>query len=416
MPPILSTAELTAKSQYPPQRERARIDEMERYARFDADILDSLIPGESLRIKPQLYSFISEFWRDQIMDSPPTISYEGGGRQDDIIGEMYDALMSASEVVVYDMVRFGMGCYHNIIPLQPLALDPRGWFPIRSAKDLNVGTTDIVAYGYSTDTQNLANNRISITVLDNATGRATERDYHFEGLTVGAAASEVTERLVGTPAVIPVRHGHGFYGKSLFKGISTYVTDIIRRESGLSEALDRHINPHLAIPEGALQVDDTGQVQLSEDGMAIPVPEGAQLPGYITWDPSYTAQHESITRAMERILMKAAIAPVLVDPTKAAGSIASGVAIRRLALPTVKKIRQIRNRLTDAIKDTIVGNAALYGAAGGEIVEMDRDSIRVVWGPELATSVFDEADSVSAIVGAEVLSPERAAEIIESGE
>ena len=155
--------------------------------------------------------------------------------------------------------------------------------------------------------------RMNITVYEN--GRGLRILHKFSGQTIGLpiAGSEV-DLPAGMPAVVSVTEGEGFYGTSDFEDIWRYVAEMHRRETGLSVALDRNVNPHLAVPEGVMQQDAEGRYVLSSDGNVIPVPEGASPPAYVTWNPSFEAAQEAIRRARSRILQFTSVAPARRSP------------------------------------------------------------------------------------------------------
>ena len=244
---------------------------------------------------------------------------------------------------------------------------------------------------------------MSITVYDGK-GGATKTNHRFNATTIGELVGQPQRIAAGAPAIIPVVHGEGYYGTSDFDDIEEYVAELHRRESAISEALDKHVNPHLAVPEGVMQVDAAGNIVIQRDGMVIPVPEGQQhMPEYIQWDARYEAQHAGIQRAEARILQFTSIAPVLVDQERSQGRIPSGAALRRLAIPTVNRVRDLRTSLTEAMKDVIVGQVELVAREGAERLALDRDLISVRWPPELSSGTTDEADAIAVLVEAGIL-------------
>ena len=119
-------------------------------------------------------------------------------------------------------------------------------------------------------------------------GETVEQRYKLSSLTIDDLL--VTRVMPGVPGLItPIRSREGFYGTSDFEDIAEYVAELHRRESGISEALDRHVNPHLAVPEGSLQANPDGSVTLSADGMVIPIPDGGEHPAYVTCCLLYTS-------------------------------------------------------------------------------------------------------------------------------
>ena len=316
-------------------------------------------------------------------------------------------LIQSVREVVGQMVTYGIGCFSNTKPLMPEVVDPRYWFPIREAFDQNMGDTDVVAYPFAVETPYVPD-RIRIQVIQ--PGLITDRFHQMDGLTIGNLLLETETEMPDMQVITPVRLSEGFYGTSMFVDLADYVYELFRRESAVSSALDRHVNPHLAIPESAVQVDENGNITIDLNGMVIPVPDDAELPQYITWDPSFRAQNDAIERAESRILESAAIAPVLVHKQDQL-HIPSGAALRRLSVATVNRIRIIRESLTEAMKDVIVAQATLYSASS-EAITMDRDGIVIQWPPELSAGFIDEADAIATLVGSGALSQEAAIQLV----
>ena len=66
-------------------------------------------------------------------------------------------------------------------------------------------------------------------------------------------------------------------GVSDFEDISDYIEELHRRESIVSEALDRHVSPRLAVPEGVRRTDAAGNVTLSSEGEASRFPRAVKF-------------------------------------------------------------------------------------------------------------------------------------------
>jgi len=443
--PLIKETEIGQGLQFPPERDRRRVNIMERYARYSdrryQGLVGNVIEGEHNRLQPNVFRFIMEFWQDTIMADAPVIDYAGSDRQNEFLAALRPSLIEASRLVVGDLIRYGCGVYLNKEPLAVQVVDPRYWYPVRVPYDEGEGDVDVIAYPYAVGDIPSTNSRTAqrsfeatgaspapgapITQLGQAghfpdhlavtvyrPGRGVRTLYHLNALTIGAPAADPMTIAAGAPAVVAVREGDGFYGVSDFADIEEYVAELHQRETRVSHALDRHTNPHLAVPEGVMQTDEQGRIVVNDEGMAIPVPEGAVAPSYVIWDPSFDAQKDSMERAFERILHASKIAPVLVNAQRGFGQIPSGSALRRLAIPTVNRIRAIREKLTEAIRDVIVGQAALHAAAGREVIDIDPLKVNLQWPAELSSGITDEADAIATLVGAGVLEQERAIELV----
>ena len=412
--PANDFAAFASTRQFPPERERNRIAQFNDWWRWSQRSYVGLDPQtggtpqaqfnvdgrrQVRRLAPNLFRFIMEFWGDAVAVDQPVVEYEGGGRPQDFIDKLTPALMKASRLVVADMVRYGCGVFWSRHALMPEALDPRFWFPIRPADDPYDALGEVVATPWAS-TPNGTLDRLTVYEYPEE-GTATRTVYGLDGLTIGA----VVEGRAGIgmePAgmVVPVRSREGVYGTSDFIDAAEYVAELHRRESSISEALDRHANPHLAVPEGSLVANADGSVTVSQDGMVIPVPEGSELPAYIVWDADFQAQENGIARAEQRILRMSSIAPILATPGEFAlrGGLPSGAALRRLAVISVNRLKAIREELTAAWMRVIPAQAVLYGEQGGERIALDADRIRVEWPPEFST-VDDEIEAGAGLPG-----------------
>ena len=397
--PLANISELSTGSQFPPERERSRYQEMNKHFEFTKRKYLNQANDENAgkrRLQPNIYRFLSEFWKDTVVADAPVFNYEGNPRIEQGLEALAPALVTASERVVEDMIIYGVGCFLNRNAFQPQVIDPRYWYPVRDPSDESVGDTDIVAYTYRAAPFGTADH-VVVMVFEN--GTLTRRIHTLDGLTIGGV-TETIEELAGIPAVVPVRLGPGFYGTSDFLDAEEYVNDLHRRESKVSEALDRQANPHLAMPEAAMSVNSQGQAVVDIDGMVIPVPENQQTPPkYVVWNAAFDAQHAAIKRDEDRILKFSKISPILVDPEVKLGAI-SGTALRRMALPTVQKIKNIRQSLTEGLKDTIIAQFDLLARTGGEVFPIERDAISITWPVELSGGITDEADELAKLVGA----------------
>lgn len=398
--PIASFDELGPGLQFPPERERTRIYQYDRWYRWSERSyigLEPAAPGESQtrfditgrrqvrRLAPNLFRFLMNFWGDAVAVDAPVVEYEGGGRQQEVVDALMPALMKASRLVVQDMVRYGCGVFYSRHALRPECLDPRFWFPVRPLHDPHAMQGDAVAYPFSSKPQSV-NDRLYMA-RHHADGRAEAAVYGLDGLTVGGSMEAVD--LAGVEGqVVPVVARDGVYGRSDFEDAAEYVQELHRRESAISEALDRHANPHLAVPEGSLTTNADGSVTVNVDGMVIPVPEGSAMPAYIVWEPQFQAQQEGIGRAEQRILRFSQIAPILATPGEFAlrGGLPSGAALRRLAVISVNRLKAIREELTSAWMRVIPANVMLLAEQGGERVSFDADRLRVEWPPEFSSA------------------------------
>ena len=398
--PIINASEIGPGKQFPPERERDRINNFDKWYNWSqrnytgfyttGSQLRFDISRQMTRLSPNLFRFVMEFWADAIATDVPIVTYKSGQRQQDFIDKLMPALMRASKLVVADMVRYGCGVLWSKDALAPQAIDPRFWYPIRPADDHYDYQGDVLAMPYSS-LPTLVNDKIVVYNYPKD-GQATKIIYDLDGLTIKkSAGKKETIAQDSEGMVVPIRSREGVYGTSDFIDMEEYVQELHRRESSISEALDNHTKPHLSVPEGSLKVNDDGSVTIEQDGMVIPVPEGGGYPQYIVWDAKFEAQENSIVRAEQRILRMSSIAPILASPGDFTlkGSLPSGAALRRLAVISVNRLKSIREELSTAWRRVIPAQAKLYAGQGGELISIDADNIDIEWPPEFST-VDDE--------------------------
>lgn len=424
--PITSANDIGDGKQFPPERERGRIDQMDMWYRWSKRDYIGLDPqaqrtlqrqfsnatGRQLqRLSPNMFRFVMRFWQDAIASDPPIIEYDGEVRKQQFIERVRPALMDATGRVVGDMVRYGVGVFYSRHPLIVENLDPRFWYPVRPAHDEYDDEGDVVAWPFSSGSDTTMDR---VFVAKHTRDESSAAVHKLDGLTIGAKLQDVPVTKMDK-AVVAVRTGSGFYGTSDFEDAAEYVADLHRRESAISEALDQHTDPHLAVPEGSLVTNSDGSVTLEKKGMVIPVPDGGTPPSYVVWDASFTAQENAISRGEQRILRMSRIAPILATPGEFAlrGGLPSGAALRRLAVISVNRLRDMRESLSIAFRQVIAGQAQLLAASGGERIAIDGDKISVTWPVEFSTGVVDEADAIRALVDSGALTQETAIQIVE---
>ena len=417
--------------QFPPERERNRIQQFDQWWRWSqrsyVGLSDSdAQPGQrrfdvtgrrqTQRLAPNLFRFIMEFWGDAVAVDAPVVRYGEKGdagapegnqqvatsRQQQFIDRLMPALMRASRLAVADIIRYGCGVIWSRHALRPEALDPRFWYPIRPAHDPYEMLGEVVATPWASKPNGTVD-RVTVYLYPED-GTAGVRTFALEGMTLGRTIEgERSLEVEGNGMVVPVRGREGIYGTSDFLDAAEYVAELHRRETAISEALDEHAYPHLAVPEGVLEPKADGSVTLQKKGMVIPVPEGARFPPqYVVWDADFQAQQEGITRAEQRILRLSSIAPILATPGDAAGTLRgglpSGTALRRLAVISVNRLKAIREELTAAWLRVIPAQALLLAAQGGEAITIDADQISIEWPPEFST-VDDDIEAGAGLPG-----------------
>lgn len=393
--PIFEFDEISQGKFFPPIRRRKLNDVWRAYNRFynndyreflrDMDIASEEgfdVFGEQPRLGPNVCRAIVEIWRDIVIPSVPMITYPNA-RIQEFIDALKTQLYASGRVVIEDGVKYGVGVFVNRYPMAPQAIDPQFWFPVRDPSDIFVERGDVIAVPYAEENLEVPD-RIRIWVY--VGGMVTDTKRNFDGSGIGDMRGESMVSAAGMYPVIPVTLDEStIYGVSGFTDIIPYVQELFRRESKVSEALDRQASPHLGLPN---DVADSG-LELSPDGSVIPLQPGDAMPAYITWNASFAEQSEAMDRAMDRIYWLSRIAPVLVNQ-EGSLNVPSGAALRRLVVLTTARARAWRAALEEGMRKAIVGNASLLAAQGGEVLNIDPMMIEFEWS-ELFDVAEDEA-------------------------
>ena len=387
-----------------------------------------------IRVTVNMFRWVSRVWPDLVFGQAPVLDYlnaeedyaEGGEAVVRRLQKVLPSLVRSGRQVVKNCVRYGAGVWICRKPGLIESVDPRFWFPIVSAYDLNDVQGHIVAYPFVSDPNSVRIDSSSPRGTSRATGFSTPdklRVYRFtmdgetwmceaatfkyDGSTIGMMQDGWEQMACAQPPVHFVTlEGDDIYGESLFDDMRSHVAEINTRETALSTSLDKHADPHLAVPEGSLQVDAQGRAIVNKNGMAIFVPEGSENPEYVVWDPKYDAHVEAVVRAERRIASLAGISQLLVNVSGGGQQriyLPSGVALRRLALITVQRIRSYRADLEDGMQQIVRG-------ALSDRYRLEPDRVNVSWPPPLDDNAPDDTQELIALVDAGIVDRASAAQ------
>ena len=380
------------------------------------------------RLRPNLLRLATDFLSEAVVGELPVASYDAGNaREEQFLEAVSKATLRAAPLVVLDLVRCGTGAFINKLPLQPQHLSPVTFFPVRDqwAPDEPTGT-DVVAFSFREGTRLGADNRVYVAVYE--PGIVTERIHQYDGTTIGEVrqtlGGETGQAAHAGQAVVPVTLGGETWGRSPYEDAKLALADLWRRESLLSVALDRHANPHLALPwalvgQGLPGTSLSGQWERQEaetmgtGGRIIPVQSEDVVPTFVEWNPRFDAHHEAIQRAYETVLRALGVSPLLLSlRLQGQLNVPSGSALRRLAVSTVQRISQYRAVLGQAMSLVIEASTRLNAARGGESVVLDHRRISWTWPPALS-SIMDESEAVRVLVDSGALGAATARQLVE---
>lgn len=167
-----------------------------------------------------------------------------------------------------------------------------------------------------------------------------------------------------------LKSGNNHYGDSDYKGLEALFDEYNSRLSGISEILDKHTKPKLAVPEGII---GTNGIVYQRDLDMIEVPNGGTAPSYITWDAQLTAAYSELDRVLDLILMVSEMSPSLFGKDNG-GTEASGRALRYRLMNTLAKINRKRTYFDSGLKEVLWVAQLLdtmYGTGTYPVLDVD---------------------------------------------
>lgn len=221
-------------------------------------------------------------------------------------------------------------------------------------------------------------------------GTLTVRTHEMSAMSIGSQLSTDTE-LTAMDAVIPVVHNDtgSWYGESDYVDINTLVEEIADRLSGIKDVADKHSSPHVYLPASVVQRIDGNSIDLGETKI-IPIEENDETPGYLTWDASLSAQFQQVDKVQAQLFIMSNLSPSLFGEQRI-GSVDSGLALKRLAIPTILRLQHLRQAHEQALKRVIVAmkDSMLVGG-DTDLPGFNDDDIQITW-PELLRDSEKEA-------------------------
>lgn len=325
--------------QFPPERRQNLNTIWETYARWHESNFENMIEKGSLRVEMNWFRFASQFFANAVVTpdfellAPDFISARHAVRECVQHLNMYGCAVLVRDETEQSAPRLR-------------AADPRWWFPVRSV-DGDERIAEAVAVPFSTDARG-APNGMSTLVMDYADTEALQVYWsRMSGMTISG-----TRRMPDKPGSIVPMSTRGLYGDSTYALMADAIAEQFRRDSQTSVALDKQANPHLAMPAGSIAYDSAGKPIISQAGSTIPMNTGDPYPSYVAWSGDYSNQIDIVSNMERRALAIAGINPTLIGTyshNNAFSVFASGAALRRLAMPTVRKIEEIQYVIEQAL-------------------------------------------------------------------
>lgn len=320
--------------------------------------LDGVIP----RIQINLFKKLSRYWSQMLYSAPPVIDLVSPANNialQPFINQIYDKGMQ----VALDASRVGTGvmAISNDNMGRPVIrrIDARHWYPVVEASDPCIIIGDVLAIPYIADPgapgQTTAfPDRLKVTKL--VVGEPiVVQTFKLEGTSVGTIIDTSEGDVLRQRAVIQLANGDecGHYGESDYVDIIPMVAELNRRHSGISSVLDRHTNPHLTGPRGAITRDAAGVGQISTDGQYFPIDENELPPNYITWDANLTANFSQIESMLYQFYVMSDTSSAAFGIQGDGNAVESGAALRKLLFSSFLRLNALRRSHTQAITNIV---------------------------------------------------------------
>ena len=363
--PLRNTSEISQGKRFPPERREGLNNLWQQYRKWlMGDYKGFADPRAEQRLNLNVFQFITSFWEDNVVPYETEIRVDASIQP--FVDMIHNNIIKASRRVVADMTTYGVGVFDNRVAMKPRALYPQSWFPIAEQFDHNIIKDNIIAYTYYHKQIHIPD---AVRIVRFDEGRVKSRSARLEGQSIGGTLmSEVDSGPAVRDSLIKVTLDDTLYGISQYRDIADFVAELHRRESHISQALDRQAAPHLAVPASAMvQNPQTGKYEIDTDGMVFPISEETNMtPEYVTWDAAFDSAEYAIKRTFSNILWSAEISPTLVNMStdgQFSVQFPSGASLRRLAIITVHRIRAYWEVMEPAMKRCIIAQIQLYNAS-----------------------------------------------------
>lgn len=199
-----------------------------------------------------------------------------------------------------------------------------------------------------------------------------------------------------------LKSGNNHYGDSDYKSLEALFDEYNNRFSRISEILDKHTNPKLAVPEGFM--NSTGIVYQKDFDM-IEVPMNGTAPSYVVWDAQLTAAYSELDRVMNDILMVSEMSPSLLGKDNG-GQAESGRALKYRLMNTMAKINRKRTYFDSGLKEVLWVAQLLdvkYGTSTAPALDVD-----IQWNDGMPNDTQETLDDAIKLFSAGIISKRKA--------
>lgn len=319
-----------------------------------------------------------------------------------------------------DVSRYGDGLFYirekdgkGIIDIT----QPNYWYPVVNPENVKEIMYHVIAWDYTEEENGKTKKFIKVFIHDRGIyeKRLLQVSTSEYGNTIrptiqGIVSSEIIKTGLDGFAIVQVPNvitSDRVTGMDDYSDIDSIISELLVRVGQISRILDKHANPSMQGPMGALEQDPATGEWRFKAGNYIPRnnkddPEA----GYITWDGHLEANFKAIERLINFLYTISEMGAALFgDLSNQTGQVPSGSALRRLMISPLAKVNRIRMRFDHALKQAI----KLCSQLGGEgITDLTKTEISITWQDGLPNDPVEEADIMDRRVGKPTMSQRRA--------
>lgn len=193
---------------------------------------------------------------------------------------------------------------------------------------------------------------------------------------------------------IPNWRSGSYFGISDYSDLGSLMFALNNRMTKNENVLDKHTDPILALPEGAL--DEEGKINKSDlEIFTIPDNEMGSRPAkpeYITWNASLDNSFKQIDKLMEFLFITSEVSPATFGMDKD-GAVESGRALKLKMMRTLAKINRKKRFYNQGIKEALLVAQQLTAAHGfqvmGEKMPGSPELVNIAWQDGLPIDDFE---------------------------
>lgn len=403
---------------FPPEEEKERIKRYEEneklflgahmdvfgndFARIENELKKRHMRPMAILNYPQL---ISKKTADFVCGEAPVISAAGEK------GEKLGALLAGMnfEALLYeaaiDISRFGDAPI-RIAEDGASLVPPMCWFPVVRATDVKKVMHHVVAF--------LAEGEIYVEIHTPGSVRIRRYEAKKNGFVTqfGALLYDSGETRTGlddfaVKVLKNVGHSRSVFGMDDYGAIKSIVEAIVWRLACIDRVLDKHSEPSMSGPAGALSFDErTGMYYLDLGNYFKRNGNDDANVEYITWDGNLDAAFSEIEFLVNQLYVISEMGAAFLEGSGKQGTAQSGTALRlRMTSPRIKA-----GRIAGVNKQAIRQLVALVAQAGG-IKGIEAGDISIKFNDGLPDDMMEKAQILSLATGGRELMSQKGAVI-----